>query len=443
MILVLLFFPLLIFITRFLYRSRKLSLVLLPEVLVFLPFFFGTFLKGLWLFGYIPGDDILRAGIKFGLSDDDLIIGLLLYNLGILSFIIGTLFRIPLVKFFARSPKKYRGNRILYFLFIVSFILGLFALNEILKHLELNTYVLSELSGKKKIITDSGVRLSFGYYRIIGRLINYATVLVFVKMQLGERRNRALQILFFIGLSSSLLSGFIYSDRMEILNLFSVLIILKTITDKLPVRLIVIGSVFLFFIQSLILNIRTSNFRYAQEVTPIEALIANHNMLGFVKLSLVVDKMNSISHYKFGSTYMNWIFAPIPRSLWIEKPPVSTGLVMRKEIMPLPNGDLSSGIPPSFFTESFWNFGFIGLLVLPFVWGGYLNSLAKHLSTRVRGEDFISELILPVYLIWNFGFRLASEDLSYIMVSTLEIMLIYKIFSKIIFKKPTVYHEGI
>lgn len=63
----------------------------------------------------------------------------------------------------------------------------------------------------------------------------------------------------------------------------------------------------------------------------------------------------------YGSTYLAWAVAPIPRAVWPEKPLVSSGPVIGVKVF----GQASSGVPPGLIAEAFWNFGLGGALLIP------------------------------------------------------------------------------
>jgi hypothetical protein len=69
--------------------------------------------------------------------------------------------------------------------------------------------------------------------------------------------------------------------------------------------------------------------------------------------------------YANGSTITAWFIAPIPRSVWPQKPLISSGPILGAVIY----GNKHSGVPPGAIAESYWNFGVGGVLILPFLCG--------------------------------------------------------------------------
>jgi oligosaccharide repeat unit polymerase len=69
--------------------------------------------------------------------------------------------------------------------------------------------------------------------------------------------------------------------------------------------------------------------------------------------------------YANGSTISAWAVAPIPRSIWPNKPLISSGPILGSVIY----GNEHSGVPPGMMAEAYWNFGLGGIVVLPFLCG--------------------------------------------------------------------------
>ena len=75
--------------------------------------------------------------------------------------------------------------------------------------------------------------------------------------------------------------------------------------------------------------------------------------------------------YADGSTITAWLVAPVPRSVWPQKPLISSGPILGSVIY----GNKHSGVPPGLIAESYWNFGLGGVLILPFVCGFVMRRL--------------------------------------------------------------------
>ncbi len=68
--------------------------------------------------------------------------------------------------------------------------------------------------------------------------------------------------------------------------------------------------------------------------------------------------------YQFGKTFVVWIYAPVPRSIWPDKPAITLGQEVKVELY---GGPVEQGgeIPPSITGEFYINFGLFALLMAP------------------------------------------------------------------------------
>ena len=73
--------------------------------------------------------------------------------------------------------------------------------------------------------------------------------------------------------------------------------------------------------------------------------------------------LTEIDGFKFGESYLFMFIFPIPRFIWHDKPQSTHGVEFGKRIGLVKKGNTSS-ISISYIGESFWNFGFAGVIVL-------------------------------------------------------------------------------
>lgn len=411
--------PVLILLWRHYLRPRRLWGIVTPELMIVIPIIIGTTLRSLYLENIFNIDSDIIDNIRFGLNRDDILKGLVLTNFAVIAYCCGSL--IP--KSFGSSQKqryKLVQNKRLIFVIVTFYVLSLIALFQLLRVFDLQSFVLSEISGKKRIIVGDGVRISFGYYRYLISFALYGGILsFFVYFHTSNRR----QTFLFLGLFGVFLVGIIsiiVSSRMELVTLFAMIILIQFANKKFSK----LSAIFYFLVisisSSVILSYRHASTQGVSNNSIIESIVGNNNMTGIVKLGLIYKKMDKLDSYKFGSTYLNWMLAPVPRKFWPEKPAVSIGLTMRKEIMPLSSGSYESGIPPSIFAEAYWNFGLLGILGIPILWGYMLDFYYRKLMGMMKAHIYHLDLLFLLYIYWNISFRLASEDFSYVAVDSLK-----------------------
>lgn len=89
------------------------------------------------------------------------------------------------------------------------------------------------------------------------------------------------------------------------------------------------------------------------------ALVYNRNFSDIPTSSHIINAIPGVLPYRHGETIYNWIAAPIPRSLWPEKPLISAGKPIGIKLFGLER----SGVPPGAVAEMYWNFGLIGVVL--------------------------------------------------------------------------------
>ena len=98
--------------------------------------------------------------------------------------------------------------------------------------------------------------------------------------------------------------------------------------------------------------------------------------------------------YANGSTITAWLFAPIPRSVWPTKPIISAGPQVGFAVY----GSDKSGVPPGLVAESYWNFGTLGVFILPLVCGWAIRRFHDMWSPFTRASPAATLVIISVTL---------------------------------------------
>lgn len=112
------------------------------------------------------------------------------------------------------------------------------------------------------------------------------------------------------------------------------------------------------------------------------ATVGARNWVSISKVAPIVDRVPESVGYKYGGTMVGWATAPIPRTVWPEKPLVRVGPEVASEIYDVTS---RSGVPPSFPGELYLNFGTPGVIggmyLLGLVIGGAYTSFRPFLSS--------------------------------------------------------------
>ncbi|MEQ9167694.1 MAG: O-antigen polymerase [Fulvivirga sp.] len=125
--------------------------------------------------------------------------------------------------------------------------------------------------------------------------------------------------------------------------------------------------------------------------------------------------------FLYGKTYMAAIAFWLPRAIWKDKPH-GVGYYTGREIYGAGNG-----VPPGPIAEAFWNFGFLGVIVLAF-----LNGIVLSLVSNTFQLYYKSPGVAVIYiLIIAFGLTFSSLGLTTIL-QTVSISYFIMRFAKVI-----------
>ena len=126
---------------------------------------------------------------------------------------------------------------------------------------------------------------------------------------------------------------------------------------------------------------------------------------GLMRLSLVNVAAFTIAQYDHGlpgDSIRNVLYLFIPRVLWPEKPLLLSGY----ELSTLATGGVGNSISAGYFAETYWNFGWIGLVLLMFPVGAFFNWTTRFAARALAREDW---LYAPL-LFFNLKLSIAIGD---------------------------------
>lgn len=103
----------------------------------------------------------------------------------------------------------------------------------------------------------------------------------------------------------------------------------------------------------------TSNF--------LDATIGTGNGFDAVRSTAIIERVPERADFLLGSSYAAIPFFFVPRVVWPDKPNMSLGPWVRTELFGV--WSRNAGWPPGFVAESYANFGYIGILIMPFCVG--------------------------------------------------------------------------
>ena len=97
----------------------------------------------------------------------------------------------------------------------------------------------------------------------------------------------------------------------------------------------------------------------------VDAVIQNRNFIEHAKTSHIIAAIPEVLPWQRGDTLFTYIFAPIPREWWPEKPLIAPGPLIGVRLY----GHTRAGVPPGIVAEGYWNFHWFGVALLPFLLG--------------------------------------------------------------------------
>ncbi|MFK5921788.1 MAG: oligosaccharide repeat unit polymerase [Verrucomicrobiota bacterium] len=159
------------------------------------------------------------------------------------------------------------------------------------------------------------------------------------------------------------------------------------------------------------------------------SLILNRNQIELAKTSHIIQAIPEKLDHQYGKTIALWLIAPIPRSLWRDKPLIQPGPIIGNKIY----AQKRAGVPPAFVAEMYWNFHLPGVLIGGLLLGISLRFLHQRFQPlRQQGEAAPAAIFLYVAAPMMFGYQAISSNLGYALFWLLMNFLIATLILKII-----------
>ena len=237
------------------------------------------------------------------------------------------------------------------------------------------TGILQDFS-RKRFLTVEGAeygRSALGYYRWAAS-VTAPIFLFFFAWALGKQgKIGAVEVVVLGGLLLlSVVFPFFNSSRTKVLIvLIEALVVWKCVRGRIPrwaTYGIGVGMLALLVLLSLVRNRSAdlSSFDSRTGVqTLLESTVGGRHFLDLTKTAHIIEGVPEKVDYMYGETYVSWAFMPIPRTVWLDKPPLGAGPIIGSEIFDL----RSAGVPPGMIAEAYLNFGVLGILFVPFLLG--------------------------------------------------------------------------
>ena len=250
---------------------------------------------------------------------------------------------------------------------------------------------------------EDGVRMNYGYIRWLCSLS--VPVFILVLMLMVQKKVGRLSWWTPLLVLSCLISiawAFFTSSRtaLIVLGIQAVMVshFLKKPSLRSPASLLkkVLKWGLPVLILFLIMATLRENKHSREEVTesliltgPIHRIIGSGNFFGVAKTSIALDQIPRPVDYLYGKSLITWIYSPIPRSLWPDKPSMGLGFQFGEEVLGYNMERIKNGKTPSLPVEFYWNFGWPGALLGILGFGFFSGQVLPVFQATVRKSTYI------------------------------------------------------
>ncbi|MFO0940334.1 MAG: O-antigen polymerase [Pirellulales bacterium] len=226
------------------------------------------------------------------------------------------------------------------------------------------------ISDKRAVINSVDVAgdtelQQFGPLRQVSKIgaVGFLTLLSYI---LSRKRgnNPLMLILLLILFTVSFVLPFYSSNRSDVVWLFIGAIGIAWYHQVRHFWLKVMGlgacAVGLFVVMSFLRHTDTSSVAEKASIgDAFRSLILNRNGPSLAKTGHIINNVPDVLDYQYGKTIAIWLLAPIPRSIYPNKPLIHSGPIIGTEIY----GTKVSGVPPGLVGEMYWNFHLAGTII--------------------------------------------------------------------------------
>jgi oligosaccharide repeat unit polymerase len=290
---------------------------------------------------------------------------------------------------------------------------------------------ISTLSAKRSLDLSQAGGSEFshaGYYRWMAKCLGAGAIIYFASLITnftGKKRrrisliNKALVLCFLILAS---IWPVISSSRTGVmLPVFAMFIIYIYLSNRGNVyRFVKIGAICLVFALATLVGMgvwRQISQRGEIQSTDatqvfLDQTVGSGNFLPSARTAFIIKNFDD--SYFLGATYLDWIFAPIPKVIWSGRPDHDLGVVVRSTIYK--RRTFSNGYPPGMLGEAYLNFGYVGVIIIPFLFGSLMKIF--YVSFKPLLGKNKNATVLYGCMLWPVAMQLGDLDFSSQVLNT-------------------------
>ena len=319
-----------------------------------------------------------------------------------------------------RKHEDLRLRPVVVGLTLIGFLVGA---DRIFGHMSIGEVLLS--AGVKRFQDlESGGTGSFGVERLLMMPISRCIVPAYC-LTLGDGKLSRKQIVTIILLSLCATMPDILSGRRLTagLMLFCPVYFIYSRNKSRLIPILSASAVMLIVGQMSLNRYSKNNSALIDESQVITLTMGNLNYMDFCTFHGIRESYNS-TNFKFGTSFLNFIVAPIPRSLWPTKPKIDLGYEVSTVVFNR-SGVRGQSIPPGILGELYMNFGLLGMFFGFFLLGRAVIGMYRRRCLKNRAVVNYLFFVLPFFI------YLIEGDFSRGLIIFLAPMFVCSAFLKV------------
>lgn len=393
-----------------------LLVLLLPALLpkrydVFQPLSFAILSVAIGVTGrtiYILSDPDGAEHLLLGEDPEFLLPAILATLIGLLFFVLGYIYKFPRLSL--RRLKIARNDewdvRRLWIVVLLFTGVSLIAMVLFLQKTGVDFQDLTSISRKRFLILEESEvgYTALGYLRWAASLSQIAFLLVMAWfVSSGKRWLSAAGFATLAMFAVAAIFPFLTSARGSLLWLvLSSVILWHYLRRSLSTHTVVIVAIIAVVTLSVMINLRHGDVDLTTAVSLEsvgERLFGSRDFLDITTTAHIIAAIQEGRlDYSYGRTYLTWLYAPIPRTMWPEKPVVSVGWEIKRRVFGFGG---AGGIPPGAIGEAFWAFGSLGVVIIMWLLGWIVGSIYRNLRVYVADNKNMALVYASLFLPWS------------------------------------------
>lgn len=287
------------------------------------------------------------------------------------------------------------------------------------------------VSSQKRFGLAEGQPIVFGYYRWGISFAGVAAIVgAFTVVQMGLRWRSYVGLATGVSFLLAVTFAVVVSSRTEAVTVAAIAsLTVIAVRQREPRVASIIGVAVLVIGASILLlalrGIANEQYRSVGDEVSTRSLVAQvvgtGDWLDVGPVAVIVKRVPDDRPYAYGRTMVSVLWAPIPRSLWPEKPPVRIGPELGQQVFGY-DPDRRSGNPPGVIGELWFNGGWLAVVVGMGIFGWLVRRVDYYyrITPATGGLAGLLYAVLTVAI----ALQLAIGDVTGALVFTLQYALV-------------------